>query len=193
MHSLLLTNGIEERELRYGTQAAMGWTRVAVRDLDHARRLVAASADDMWRLRALLASGGEIDLARLSDHEVVHEVARMLAAHRLALFRPAAEAAEAASARAGGGSGGAANVAAAPAAAASPAPARGRSGNGPSPQQAPAHPVSAEEPEYAAASQDRQAATLRQAARNGTPFCEICELRKAARTAAAAQRAGHAP
>ena len=174
MQSILLTHGVEPLLLSYGAHADPLWSEVSVRDIDHASRLIGGDANGVWRMRALLASGGETDVARLDDHEVMRRVAQMLAAHRLVLRRHAAAAP---AARASAGAGASASAAAAPAAR--------RTGAVSSAPRAASDSGSAEQPEYAVASQDRQAATLRQAAGSGTPFCEICEQRKAARMAAA--------
>lgn len=161
-------------------------------DAWQARRFMDRYFRDAGRLHVLRAAltldGGDgFDLTRRSDDEVLQAAARRLAGGIWRIAREAAKApavvrsvpTPAASPLLGGGSGGGARMSRRSASPVSRAPA-------PSSVPAPA-PAPAPVPDWPnAEAQVAQAATLKRAARDGTPFCEICEVRRRAAEKAAA-------
>lgn len=185
MYSIRWESGGLQIQLGYRGHGGGDVAPLAVRDIDHARRLLGFDADNIWRLRALLASGDDVDVSRLSDHAVTDRVAQLVAAQRLELRQwprhssgsEGADATGAASAAAGP---------APPSATATPSALAPRPGAAStSTAGAAAAEASESAPEFAPGLQQRQARTLRRAAKEGAPFCEICEQTRALRQAAA--------
>jgi hypothetical protein len=160
-------------------------------DAWQARRFVDRYFRDAGRLHVLrhaLTSDGHdgFDLAQYSDDEVLDTAARRVASGRWKITCEVAAApvavrsvpTPATSPLLGSSSGGSARSSRRPAAPVSRAPARA---------QAPAASTPADAPDWPdTAAQVAQAETLRQAARDGTPFCEICAARQRAAEEAAA-------
>jgi hypothetical protein len=140
-------------------------------------------------LRHALTSDGHdgCDLARHSDDEVLQAAARRVAGGTWKITHEVTAAPVAVRSvptpapsplLGGGGSGGGTRSSRRPAPPASRAPARA---------QAPAASARTDDSDWPdKAAQAAQAETLRQAARDGTPFCEICEARRRAAEEAAA-------
>jgi hypothetical protein len=143
-------------------------------------------------MRSLLALDAGVDVARLTDHEVLERVAVRLAQRDLVVamkgrLEPGSGPPPAASSSSSSSSSGA-GAAAPSLPARSPGavtPSALRSGGAsPTPAAAPAAA-----PEDEGLDQEAQAATLQQAAADGVPFCEVCEQLKAQRAAGAREAA----
>lgn len=162
------------------------WQPVSIRSVDRARAVLEPGEEQVRKLRHLLAAATGADKVwRLSDHQVIDEVADKLANRQLVLFKKVRSVDAKAPATA--------SAPAAPAvAAAGASPTTTSIKRRPSPvaappaQPAPAPPQTA--PMSASLDQDAQATTLRLAAKDGTPFCEVCERRKRELAEAARQR-----
>jgi hypothetical protein len=155
---------------------AVGWVPVAIASAEHARSLLAEVIDPQQPLRAWLSDEGHGDAHRLADVQVLDLIAARLVQRQLllcSLARPDAERV----------------MFKMRASSAAPEVAPALSPSSLRPRLAPAEPPPAAPAvvsDFAAMDQNAQAATLKQAAKEGTPFCEACEKLKREREAAAA-------
>ena len=174
-------------------ELADGMPTAIQRDLSLAHRALAPALRDPMAMAALrrlsLAHAGGAELNLLDDHDVLSVLCRAVVGGRLWLrgmaATSAAETPDAATSKPEGF-----GVAAAPPAGGAPsppAPAPTPSSRAPAPM-APPPPPAAPPPPDAPPDLDNaaQAATLREAARTGVPFCEECAKAARAREAAAA-------
>lgn len=148
------------------------WMAVTFGGLDEARQFMAAHVEVAPRLRQLLACEGDAGVFRLSDHQVLDGVASMLANRELGLVKKVLTAQAKArhqihSVGAGGAS----------AEAVSPSSLRSRHETAAEPLSEPV----VNDVDFESVDQDIQAATLRLAAVDGVPFCEVCEKPKGER------------
>jgi hypothetical protein len=191
MSSVRCGHGWQEIEIRpwWRGPGARDWLQVDIRGVDEARRLLGTYLPYVQSMRSLLALDAGVDVARLTDHEVLERVAVRLAQRDLLVAIKGGLEPGSGPPPASASSSSSATGATAPAqptrSASAVTPSALRSGGAsPAPAVAPAAP-----PEDEALDQDAQAATLRQAAADGVPFCEVCEQLKAQRAAEARQAA----
>jgi hypothetical protein len=155
--------------------AGYEWEAVHIRDLEDGHHVARLGQGRQRELRRLLSIDGDVDVSRLTDHEVVDHVTIKLAQRQWMLFRQVLTAKYPSPARG--------VKVPASSSALSPSALWGRAPAAVAPPQV--EPVS--KPDYAFVQQGAQAATLRRAARDGVPFCEVCEKRAAERRPAASR------
>jgi len=168
-------------DLSHGQKArdpSTDWKRVHFRMTDDARRALGFGTDQIWKLRRLLAPDC-YNLRCMTDAQVMEQAAVMLARGELALFELVATVA----AKHSPASAAAAVSTSTARATARPTrkPRAERVVERPRPAKPPEPATSTYQPKPESFDQDAQAATLRLAAVNGTPFCEVCEKRKGGR------------
>jgi hypothetical protein len=191
MSSVRCGHGWQEIEIRpwWRGPGVRDWLQVDIRGVDEARRLLGTYLPYVQSMRSLLALDAGVDVARLTDHEVLERVAVRLAQRDLVVamkgrLEPGSGPPPAASSSSSSGAGAAAPSQPARSPGAVTPSALRSGGASPTPAAAPAAA-----PEDEALDQDAQAATLQQAAADGVPFCEVCEQLKAQRTAGAREAA----
>ena len=155
--------------------------------LDHAEEAIdylrshASDADSMYALRGLLMNEHPLDAHRFNDEQVLRAVAAQVSQRHLIVYQKALSA-EARNRRTHGDN---PSVGfAAGAGAVTPSSLRPRPPAAPLPP-SPARPEPTEPDDV---DQDAQANTLRLAAVNGVPFCEMCERSKRGESRAAQER-----
>jgi hypothetical protein len=168
---------------------AKEWKTVHVRGIDDARRAIGFGVERAWQLRRLLASD-HYSLPWMTDAQVVERVAFLLARGDLALFEHDATEFGNSSQETTP----AARNTSAPRATTPPIPLpTGQPRDAPAPPttaavRQPSSAKVARKPAIEPFDQDAQAATLRLAAADGVPFCEICDRRKRERSAPGSHR-----